>query len=85
MEENQRTDLTDSQWNALNKAWEMLKEHFDHVIIAYDTEAREGTDRITEVNYHGGTTSAIGLAEKAKYKLLTMPVEESGSGFQSQE
>lgn len=65
-----RTDITEAQWEALLKTWEILKEHFDHVIVAYDTECRDGTDRTFECNYHGGITTAVGLAEKAKVKFI---------------
>jgi hypothetical protein len=37
--------LTGAQNEAINKAWELLREHFEAVIIAYDTEAVTGTDR----------------------------------------
>lgn len=62
-------NLTDAQVGARDKAWELLKEHFEHVIVCYDTEVVDGTDRAFECNYHGGITTAIGLCERAKMDM----------------
>lgn len=62
--------LTEAQVEALNKAWDLLREHFDHAILAYETEARVGTRRTFDCNYHGGVSAAIGLAEQAKAEWL---------------
>lgn len=72
-EMNERTDLTDAQWDALRKAWGILCEHFDHCIVAYETEAADETNEIVNVfecNYHGGYSTGIGLAERAKHQWL---------------
>lgn len=58
--------LSQSQNEALNKAWELLCEHFDSCIIAYETESSESTTRVLSWNYHGGIVRAIGLAEYVK-------------------
>jgi translation initiation factor 2 alpha subunit (eIF-2alpha) len=63
-------NLTEAQNAALERAWEMLKEQFEHVIVAFETECREGTDRVFDCNYHGGPVMAVGLAEKAKQTFL---------------
>lgn len=63
-------DLTQAQIEARDRAWEMLREHFDCVILAYDTEVAEGADRCFEANYHGGITAAIGLCERAKLRMM---------------
>jgi hypothetical protein len=65
--------LTGAQNEAINKAWELLREHFEAVIIAYDTEAVTGTDRCQSWNYHGGLLRAIGLAEYVKHEALEEP------------
>jgi hypothetical protein len=63
-------DLTPAQMGALDKAWDMLEEHFDHVLLLIDTEAPEGEDRVFQCGYHGGITAAIGLCERAKIQIV---------------
>jgi hypothetical protein len=68
--EDDDSGLTPVQVQIRDKAWEMLNEHFDGVILVFDTEVNEGTDRAFQCNYHGGITVALGLCERAKKDLL---------------
>lgn len=65
--------MTDSQYEALTKAWELLCEHFDKCIVAFETEDSDDGEPLSNVfdcNYHGGIAPAIGLCERAKFKWL---------------
>ena len=61
--------LTDAQNEALEEAWNILKEQFDHLIVAYETECKEGTDRTFDCVYHGGLVAALGLVEGSKQQF----------------
>lgn len=63
--------LTLAQQQALEKAYDLLGEHFDHVLIAISTEyAQEDGMVATRVFWKGGPIPAIGLCEEAKTTLL---------------
>lgn len=67
--------MTDAQHEALSKAWEILCEHFDSCIVAYETEDTEDGEPLSNVfdcNYHGGVCDAIGLAERSKHQWLNL-------------
>jgi hypothetical protein len=61
--------LTQAQVQARDKAWELMVEHFEGVVLIFDTEVNEGTDRAFACNYHGGLTMGIGLCERGKLDL----------------
>ena len=69
--------LTKVQNDTRDKAWEMLKEHFDNVVLIIETEAQDGTDRLFLSNYHGGITVGIGMCERASYRFKEGDVEET--------
>ena len=69
--------ITPAQEEARDKAWDMLKEHFENVIIAYDTEVSEGTDRFFEFNWWGSPSMAIGLCERSKLRMLKKIEQEN--------
>ena len=63
---------TPAQREALCKAWDMLCEHFEHVIVVLATTPPDDPcATVFDCNYHGGFANAIGLAERAKHKWLT--------------
>jgi hypothetical protein len=67
--------MTAAQTEALNKAWELLTEHFDHCIVAYETDADDvdgPPESEFDASYNGGVSAAIGLCERTKYKLLRL-------------
>jgi hypothetical protein len=71
--EEQGNELTKAQEEALCKAWDLLKEHFDAVLLTYDTEVPEGTDRAFACYYAGGISTCVGMAERAKFRMLRLP------------
>jgi hypothetical protein len=67
--------LTASQNDALHKATDLLKEHFDCSVIALDTENSEGTDRVFAIQFQGGVTQAIGLFERGSARMKKHALE----------
>ena len=54
--------MTEAQQQMIDKAFEMLSEHFDHVVIAvgtYDVDKQY----TTTASYYGGVAPAIGLCK----------------------
>lgn len=63
--------LTEAQREALRKAWDLLCEHFEGVVVAYSTTCQDdGNESVFDCNYHGGFTTAIGIVERAKHMWL---------------
>ena len=60
--------MTPAQDEALKKAWDLLSEHFEHVLLVVDFEVVSGDAH--ECWWHGGALTAIGMAEFAKDRLL---------------
>jgi hypothetical protein len=67
--------LTAAQNEALNRATELLKEHFDCSVIALDTENSEGTDRVFAINFSGGVTQSIGLFQRGLIRMQKHALE----------
>lgn len=66
-------DMSAPQREAICKAWDLLCEHFDRVLLVVDFETEgEGGKRedAHEGFWHGGSLSAIGMAAYAQQKLL---------------
>ena len=61
--------LTQAQDDAIKKAWDLLTEHFDRVLVVVDTETPEREDG-HEVWWHGGYLAGLGAAEWAKVRML---------------
>ena len=76
-----KDEMNPAQRQALCKAWDLLTEHFDRVLLVTDWEV-EGENGARqdahEGNWHGGSLSAVGMAEFAKDRIL-------GSGKKSNE
>lgn len=67
--------MTPAQREALDKAWNILAEHFERVLLVIDWDVETGEDRNSRVNaheclWHGGSLSAIGLAVFAHDRIL---------------
>jgi hypothetical protein len=56
------TAMTEAQQQMIDKAFEMLSEHFDHVVIAVGTYD-EDKQYTTTASYYGGVAPAIGLCK----------------------
>jgi hypothetical protein len=54
--------MTESQQQMIDRAFEMLSEHFDHVVIAVGTYD-EDKQYTTTASYYGGVAPAIGLCK----------------------
>jgi hypothetical protein len=54
--------MTEVQQQMIDKAFELLSEHFDHVVIAVGTYD-EDKQYMTTANYYGGVAPAIGLCK----------------------
>lgn len=64
--------FSQQQIETLERAYAMLGEHFDGVLLAVMTEV-EGADQAVEASkiYHyGGRLLALGLCKEAEYQLL---------------
>jgi len=70
--------MTEVQRAAIRKAWDILCEHFDRVLLVVDFEI-EHEGRLTDEHlgyWHGGSMSAIGMAEFARKQVLGSGVKE---------
>jgi hypothetical protein len=54
--------MTEVQQQMIEKAFELLSEHFDHVVIAVGTYD-EDKQYTTNATYYGGVAPAIGLCK----------------------
>lgn len=65
--------LTKPQREAVQKAWDILTEHFDRVLLVVDSEVYEPDGKREDAHegfWHGGSLSAVGMAEFAKHRIL---------------
>lgn len=62
--------FTQAQNDVLKRAYDMLGEQFERVLIVVDTEAADGATNASTMYFHGGELCAVGLAEYARYTLL---------------
>lgn len=65
-----RENLTPVQEAILNEIWAKLKEHFDSVVLAIETETPDSTDKFRDGYWHGGASVSLGLAVWMQKKLL---------------
>ena len=54
--------MTEAQQQVIDRAFELLSEHFDHVVIAVGTYD-EDKQYTTTASYYGGVAPAIGLCK----------------------
>ena len=54
--------MTEAQQQMIDKAFQILTEHFDHVVIAVGTDDEDKIYRTTAC-YYGGVAPAIGLCK----------------------
>lgn len=65
--------MSKPQREALQKAWDILTEHFDHVLVVANWECEDDEGKRSDAHegwWHGGSIAAIGLAEFAKDRIL---------------
>ena len=67
--------MTPAQRESCQKAWVLLSEHFDNVLLVLnwelpDNDANGQLQESHEGYWHGGAVTAIGLAEFAKTRIL---------------
>lgn len=64
--------MTPAQKESLQKAWDLLTEHFDRVLLVADWEVEGDLRQSAHVGYwHGGALAAVGMAEFAKDRVLS--------------
>lgn len=66
--------FTKPQREAIEKAWDILCEHFERVLVVVDTdvEERDGKPEDAHEGYwHGGSMAAIGMADFAREIILS--------------
>lgn len=66
--------MTDDQREALNKAGQILGEHFDAnvIVVGWQSLEADGQSYNTAGNWDGGIPTAIGLCEIYRRKLLNL-------------
>ncbi len=74
-------EFTKAQIEALDKCYDILKEHFDASVFAVvaDMETND-TQEVNTTYWHGGRVRALGLAHIAVHKLTHKPSEEPADG-----
>jgi hypothetical protein len=75
--------LSDAQRAALQKAYDLLTEHFEAAIIVCDWECDDPDEKRTSAHecwWHGGSIAAIGLAAYAKDRILRSGTRYYGPG-----
>jgi hypothetical protein len=70
-------NATPAQTEAIQKAYSLLGEHFEHVLIVchWETDVSPAANA-TEVWYKGGALTALGMAHYASEKLLYNKIPE---------
>lgn len=66
--------MTTAQTSALDRITEIMREHFDSAVFIFETDAEDDSDpTLAHLSYRtsGTFSSAIGLVEYAKHKMLT--------------
>jgi hypothetical protein len=65
--------MTPAQREAIQKAWDVLTEHFDHVLLVADWELKNESGDLADAHegwWHGGSMAALGMCEFAKDRIL---------------
>lgn len=71
--ESEKDPMTAAQREAVQKAYTILTEHFDRMILVVDFDIDEPDGKMSDAHegyWHGGSMSGIGLAEFAKDRIL---------------
>ncbi len=63
-------DMTPAQQDALNQAYAVLGEHFEHSLIVINFEHKVRASSVNICMYSGGFASALGMATFAQDHLL---------------
>lgn len=65
--------MSPAQREAMQKAWDLLTEHFERVLLVIDFECEGENGKRQDAHqgfWHGGALSAIGMCEYAKDRVL---------------
>lgn len=69
--------FTEQQHEALEKAWDILTEHFDGCVLGVLSECGDNEPQeATKGYWHGGRIMAIGLVEDLKHYMLKVQADE---------
>lgn len=71
-EPESKDDMSPAQRQAVEKAWDLLTEHFDRVclVVDYDVDTGKIREQAQAGFWHGGSLAAIGMAEYMKDRIL---------------
>lgn len=64
------SEMNPAQQEAIKKAWDLLTEHFDEVLLVANWELETSKCDGHECWWHGGALSALGMASFAHDRLL---------------
>lgn len=78
-EELEGKEFTPAQEQAMEKVYDILREHFDASVFAVvtDIEATDGQE-VNTIYWHGGRIRALGLAHLATHKLTVRASDDLG-------
>lgn len=70
-------EFTKAQEDAMEKVYDILKEHFDASVFAVvtDIESTDGQE-VNTIYWHGGRVRALGLSHLAIHKLTNKMSED---------
>jgi hypothetical protein len=69
--------MTDAQSQSINKAQEILGEHFEAFVICYQHgDEKEDNCEISGHVHFGGFNSAVGMLEVTKQKIVQISVQK---------
>lgn len=70
--------FTQQQHEALEKAYSLLTEQFESVLIAVLANAHDGEQEteVTKIYHYGGRVAALGLCRYTENQLLNIPPKE---------
>lgn len=63
--------MTPAQRETMQKAYTMLGEHFDFVVISVGFDSKDSSSQCSESYWKGGWIPAIGLMENAKHGIVS--------------
>lgn len=70
---DEKDDMTPQQREAIQKAWTILTEWFERVLLVVDYDVDEANGKQAQCHegyWHGGALSAVGMCEYGKDRIL---------------
>lgn len=66
--------MSPAQREAMQKAWDLLTEHFERVLLVIDFEVEGEDGKRQDAHqgfWHGGALASVGMAEYAKDRIMS--------------